>query len=80
LFLDEIQEWLIIACNTGISWSALHNNIHDAKLTYKILQRAAAEQNDDLREEEWMEDMWMHHIARQLVMVDETSKDNWTIY
>ena len=27
-----------------------------------------------------MEDMRMHRVARQLVMVDETSKDDWTIY
>ena len=27
-----------------------------------------------------MENMRMHHIARQLVMVDETSKDDRTIY
>ena len=79
LFLDEIQEWLILACNTSISRSALHDNIRDAGLTYKVLRKAAAERNDDLREE-WMEDMRMHRVARQLVMVDETSKDDRTIY
>jgi hypothetical protein len=76
LFLDEIQEWLAVAHDTG---SALHSIIHDCGLTYKVFQRAAAERDDDWREE-WMEDMRMCHIGRQLVMVDETSKDDQMIY
>jgi hypothetical protein len=82
LDLGQIQHiWthINLVCDTSISRSALHNNICDIGLTYKILQRAAAEWNDDLREE-WMEDMWMHRIPHQLVMVDETSKDDWMIY
>jgi hypothetical protein len=51
----------------------------DWGLTYKVLRRAAAEKDDDQREE-WMEDLRMHHIGCQLVMVDETSKDDQTIY
>jgi transposase len=51
LFLDEIQEWLAVAHDTGISRSALHSIIHDCGLTYKALQRAAAERDDDWREE-----------------------------
>jgi hypothetical protein len=58
---------------------ALHSVICDCGLTYKVLQRAAVERDDD-RREEWMEDMRMHHIGRQLVMVDETSKDDRMIY
>ena len=79
LFLDEIQEWFAIAYDTGISRTTLHDNIRDCGLTYKLLRKAAAERDDD-RREEWMENMRMHHIARQLVMVDETSKDDRTIY
>jgi hypothetical protein len=79
LFLDEIQEWLAVAHDTGISRLALHSIIRDCGLTYKVLQRAAAERDDDQREE-WMEDMRMHHIGCQLVMVDETSKDDQMIY
>jgi transposase len=79
LFLDEIQDWLILAYNTGISRSALHENIRDAGITYKMLRKAAAERDDD-RREEWMEEMRLHHVARQLIMVDETSKDDRTIY
>jgi hypothetical protein len=44
-------------------------------LTHKVLGRAAAERDDDWREE-WMEDMRMHHIGYQLVMVDGMSKDD----
>jgi hypothetical protein len=68
-----------MAHDTGMSRLALHSVICDCGLTYKVLQRAAAERDDDQREE-WMEDMRMHHIGRQLVMVDEMSKDDRTIY
>jgi transposase len=79
LFLDEIQEWLALAYDTGISRTALHENIRDAGLTYKLLRKAAAERDEDAREE-WMAEMGLHFVARQLVMVDETSKDDRTIY
>jgi hypothetical protein len=79
LFLDEIQEWLAVAYNTGISRTTLHDNICDCGLTYKLLRKAAAERDDDRREER-MTNMRMHYVASQLVMVDETSKDDRTIY
>jgi transposase len=79
MYLDEIQEWLALAYDVGISRAALHENIRDAGFTYKLLRKAAAERNDDLREE-WMAEMQMHYVARQLVMIDETSKDDRTIY
>jgi hypothetical protein len=40
---------------------------------------SSRERDDDWREE-WMEDMRMHHIGYQLVMVDKMSKDDQTIY
>jgi hypothetical protein len=58
---------------------ALYSIICDCGLTYKGLQRAAAERDDNWREE-WIEDMRMHHIGCQLVMVDEMSKDDQMIY
>jgi transposase len=79
VFLDEIQDWLALAYDTGISRTALHDNIRDCGLTYKLLRRAAAERDEEYREE-WMAMMRMHHVAHQLVMVDETSKDDRTIY
>jgi transposase len=79
MYLDEIQEWLALGYDVGISRAALHENIRDAGITYKLLRKAAVERDDDLREE-WMAEMQMHYIASQLVMIDETSKDDRTIY
>jgi hypothetical protein len=79
MFLDQIQDWLALAYDTGILKTALFQNIHDAGVTYKLLQRAATEQDKEQRLD-WMEDMNTHFTAAQIVMVDETSKDNHTIY
>ena len=42
LYLDEVQEWLAVTYDTGISISALHQNLKDAGLSYKLLQKAAS--------------------------------------
>ncbi|EGN93990.1 hypothetical protein SERLA73DRAFT_126384 [Serpula lacrymans var. lacrymans S7.3] len=69
MFLDEIQEWLLVAHNISISRTAL----------YKLLKKAAAERDEDLQEE-WLQDVNTHFVASQFVMVDETRKDDRTIY
>ena len=46
-FLDEIQDWLALVHDVGISQSALHENIWDCGLTYKMLWKAAAERPDN---------------------------------
>jgi len=43
LYLDELSEWLAIYHDQPISTSALCQNLLDAGLTYKLLQKAAAE-------------------------------------
>ncbi|KAJ3846586.1 hypothetical protein EV368DRAFT_17542, partial [Lentinula lateritia] len=43
LYLDEIQDWLAVAHNVGITKTALHKIIQDTGITYKRLRRAAAE-------------------------------------
>ena len=75
MYLDEIQDWLAIAHDVRLSKTALFENIHDAGVTYKLLRKAAAEQDEDARAE-WMDDMNTHYTAQQLVFVDETSKDD----
>ena len=75
----EIQDWITLAHKVHISRTALHVNIHDAKMTFKLLCRAAAEHNEDLWEE-WKQDVNAHFTASQMIFIDETSKDDWTIY
>ena len=79
MYLDEIQDWLAVAYEIKLSKTALFQNIRDAGLTYKLLCKAAAERDEEARAE-WMDDMNAHFTARQLVFVDESSKDDHTIY
>ena len=79
MYLDEIQDWLAVAHDVRLSKTALFENIRDAGVTYKLLRKAAAERDEDARAE-WMDDMNTHYTAQQLVFVDETSKDDRTIY
>jgi hypothetical protein len=59
----------------GISKTALHRNILDAGITYKLLRRAAAERDEDLWQE-WKQDVNTNFMASQMVFIDETSKDD----
>ncbi|KIL63075.1 hypothetical protein M378DRAFT_43789, partial [Amanita muscaria Koide BX008] len=61
-FLDEIQDWLALVHDVGISQSALHENIRDCGLTYKMLRKAAAERDDEARRE-WKTEMQQNWIA-----------------
>jgi transposase len=79
LFLNEIQDWLAVVHDVRLSKTALFENIRDAGITYKLLRRAAAERDDDARTE-WMEEVNSQFVAQQLVFVDESSKDDRTIY
>ena len=78
LFLDEIREWLALYHDMPISIAALHNNLHDLGLTYKLLQKAAAEQ-DDIARSEWLLEITTLYSADQLVVLNKTSKDDRTI-
>jgi len=79
MYLSEIQDWIALAYEVHISKSALHMNIHDAGLSFKLLRKVAAERDEDLRQG-WKQDVNTHFIASQMVFVDETSKDDQTIY
>ena len=79
MYLGEIQDWIALAREVHISKSALHDNIRDAGISFKLLCRAAAERDEDFREE-WKQDANAHFTASQMVFVDETSKDERTIY
>lgn len=79
IYLDEIQHWLIVAHDVAMAKSTLHQNLLDLGLTYKSLRKAAAERDEVAREafRQFARENW---TGRQLVFVDETSKDNRTIY
>lgn len=79
MYLSEIQDWIALAFEVHISRAALHQNIRDAGITFKLLRRAAAERDEDLRQE-WKLEVNAHFMASQMVFIDETSKDERTIY
>jgi len=79
MYLSEIQDWIALTHEVHISKSALHDNIRDAGISFKLLRRAAAERDEDYREE-WKQDANAHFTASQMVFVDETSKDERTVY
>lgn len=78
MYLDEIQDWLAVVHDVGISISALHEIIRDCGLTYKMLHKAAAERDEEAREL-WKADMQANWVADQVVVVDEASKDDRTL-
>jgi hypothetical protein len=74
LYLGEIQDWIALAHEVYISKSALHNNICDAGISFKLLYRAAAKCDKNFQEK-WKQDANAHFTALQMVFIDETSKD-----
>ena len=79
LYLDEIQHWLIVAHDVAMARTTLHYNLIDLGLSYKKLRKAAA-QRDEVAREAFRQYAAANWVANQLVFVDETSKDNRTIY
>ena len=79
LYLDEIQEWLVIAHNVGLPRSTLDENLRDAGLSYKLVRKAAAERDEEAREA-WRAYVARNYVPSMMVFVDETSKDDRTIY
>jgi len=75
LFLDEIREWIALNHDQPVSTTALHNNLRDLGLTWKLLRKVAAER-DDVARAAWLEDVLTHYRADQLIFLDESSKDN----
>jgi len=51
MYLYEIQEWIALTHKVHISRTALYQSIRDTRITYKLLQRAAVECNEDFWQE-----------------------------
>ena len=79
MFLDALQDWLTLEHNMLISTTALHMNIRNAGLTYKLLCRRAVER-DEVAREQWKGDVHANFVAAQIVWTNESSKDDRTIY
>jgi transposase len=79
LFLDEIQDWLAVVHSTAISLSQLHCILNDCGLSFKLMRRAAAERDEPGRQK-WREAYQAQYASSQLLFVDESSKDDRTIY
>jgi hypothetical protein len=77
--LYEIQEWIAIVHDVGILKSALHTILRDCSLTYKLLRKAATECDEEARRL-YLEHACRNWVASQMVFVDESSKDDQTIY
>jgi transposase len=79
LYLDEIQDWLAVTHDCGLSISAIHQLLRDAGLTHKMLRKAAAER-DEIRREEFRTWVADNLVANMIVTADESSKDDRTIF
>jgi hypothetical protein len=62
-----------------MSQTALHVLIRDAGLTYKMLQKAAAEQDEEVWQK-WQDFICDHLISTMIITVDKSSKDDHTIF
>jgi transposase len=72
LFLEEIGEWLALYHDLPISTTALHDNLRELGLTYKLLQKAAAEQDEVARAE------WLLEITNLEQRREDDAAEVWT--
>ena len=79
MYLDEIQDWVALRIQTSISKSALYELIRDARYPFTMLHKAASERDEEKRatSRDWARDFV---TAKMVVTVDESSKDNRTIF
>ena len=79
MYLDEIQTWVAIHQEVGISKSSLQRLIEDIGFSYKSLHKAALERDEEERAEfqAWAKETL---VPEMIVTADESSKDDRTIY
>jgi transposase len=78
VYLDEIQEWLALYHDSVISKTALHDNLQDLGFTRKVMHRITAERDEEARQQ-WLQHVISTYTADQMVVLDESSKDGWTL-
>lgn len=74
VYVDKMQDWIAVVHDVGLSILALHENIWDCGMTYKMLHKAAAECDKEARAH-WKAQIQANWVAGQVVVVDETSKN-----
>lgn len=79
LTLSEMQDWVLITHDLEISKTALHHLLRDVAWSRKLLRKAASERNEEDRTA-FMDFIKANILASMVVAVDETSKDNRTIF
>jgi len=78
-YIDEIQQWFLIAHGIGISATTVHRSILDAGYTYKLLRLRARLRNTT--QINLFKSLIRHTILSIHIMAtDETSKDGRTFY
>ncbi|EJD33040.1 hypothetical protein AURDEDRAFT_45466, partial [Auricularia subglabra TFB-10046 SS5] len=79
LYLREIREWIAMHRQINICKSAIDANLEELNITYKILRRNAIQRDEEQRA--IFADIVQNQIhAGMCVCIDESSKDNRTIY
>jgi hypothetical protein len=71
MYLDEMQDWLLVNQDIFLRRTTPHTKLQNAGLTYKLLLRQAAERDEAARNE-WMAVRSLDFTARQGVWTDET--------
>lgn len=78
-FLAEIQDWVELSYDIHLNVSTIHRIVEDLGFTFKFLCKVASER-DPVAQAEWMAYMQATFVPEQLVFVDESSKDDRTIF
>ena len=79
LYLEEILDWLAAARGVWISQTCLHENLQNAGISFKKLRKAAIKRDEEFRTQ-WRNIVQAQHSAKMIVAVDETSKDDRTLF
>ncbi|EJD32669.1 hypothetical protein AURDEDRAFT_77544 [Auricularia subglabra TFB-10046 SS5] len=79
LYLREIREWIAMHRQVKICDSVIQSNLEDLNITYKILRRNAIQRDEEERAT-FADIVWNQIHAAMCVCIDESSKDNRTIY
>ena len=79
MLLEEIQDWIALNCELMMDISTVQHNIEDCLYTYKYLQKTAAEHNEVARAA-YIAQVHSLLCADMVIAIDETSKDERTIY
>ena len=79
LTFSEMKDWVLITHDLEISKTALHHLLRDVAWSRKLLRKAASERDEEVRAR-FMDFIRANILASMVVAVDETSKDNRTIF